>query len=55
MLKNDDSTVTGVKCFVRHCYFHDNASDHCTASVINIKGESACCCGETLCDTFKMK
>ena len=44
----------GVICDVKNCSYN-NGHSQCTAQQISVGPQSACCCSETVCATFRQK
>ncbi|MBQ7961101.1 MAG: DUF1540 domain-containing protein [Clostridia bacterium] len=42
-----------IKCEVKNCVYH-TTQNHCTADCITVGNPTACKCGETACETFRM-
>lgn len=46
------SRTIGIDCEADHCKYNNNY--RCVAAYVEIKGNNACSCGETKCETFKV-
>ena len=44
----------GINCDAKNCVYHD-CGHYCTAEMINVGPQNACCSSDTICATFKEK
>lgn len=42
----------GINCDAKNCVYHD-CDHYCTAEMINVGPQNACCSSDTVCATFK--
>ncbi len=46
--------IKNITCDVHNCVYNDSEGSKCMAGSIKVGCSDACCCGDTLCATFKL-